>query len=65
LPERHGLPLFAGGYADGDPRSFEARIVAILQDERNTLFQAKMLSERGQAAILRCGGERFTEIGSI
>lgn len=34
-----GLALLAGGYADDDPRSLEARIVAILLDETRILLR--------------------------
>jgi V/A-type H+-transporting ATPase subunit C len=42
LPGRlsaRGLGLLAGGYADDDPRSLEARIVAILLDETRVLLR--------------------------
>lgn len=35
----HGLGLLAGGFADDDPRSLEARIVAILLDETRILLR--------------------------
>ncbi|MDD5365604.1 MAG: V-type ATPase subunit [Gallionellaceae bacterium] len=39
LLERRGLRQLAGGYADDDPRSLEARIVAILLEETRILLR--------------------------
>jgi V/A-type H+-transporting ATPase subunit C len=39
LLEARGLKLLAGGYVDDDPRSLEARIVAILLDETRILLR--------------------------